>query len=662
MGTIHKLKPEVLNFILENKKNNSALSCRDLTNLVLEKLQIKVSKSSINTIFKENNLSLPMGRRPRKKRKKLNLPVLPIIESSPNPVIVTPSDPSLRGHEVPEAIQSSKIIQPQDPELEKEKIDLEQERIKEAEAWALKLQEEERNRLEQERLAREETHKKALEETQRQQAEEAAKQERLRLEEEKAALESGLKAEREKWARLAEEELKAKQQAAKETVLPSVTALPQGSGCSGLIFLKALDYLIGASDQINEIISKELGNQPEKFLNLTEAIIFRQFLGKDNLCWLRDLTGIQYSPEELDNYYAQIRKIKDIRPNILRIISGIFTEAQGVKVHFIDGNMIFLDAQLRSAWPTAHIPHDFSNTLYDLKNNLNRHFFQNHPLVLFSAPDNDIISKEFFNLLLNIGLKNKCPDTLTLYGKSSEELDNIFLNQENSYSLIFGLWPWQFTACRKVKKIGDFNLKHVAGIDKDLYLAEVEIELFQASLNQSIILKGCAVKTNPAEKILLAILACGKEELNLEKLAEIYLGRWPDFEGAFQDFSRKIELFAYAGNTQKFFSTDNLRPYLEEPAPELEDIFANYIKMLDVYLRWYFLPKNYQDKDFSLINKCFYKIPAELIPGKDGVKVEMQIGPEYQFLKDLKYLIGRLNERQVKLANGKLLYFENVFK
>ncbi|MCK9430723.1 MAG: hypothetical protein M0R17_12100, partial [Candidatus Omnitrophica bacterium] len=68
MGVIHKLKPEVLSFIIENKKNNPSLSCRSLTLLISEKLKIKVSKSSINAIFKENNLSMPIGRRRTKKK------------------------------------------------------------------------------------------------------------------------------------------------------------------------------------------------------------------------------------------------------------------------------------------------------------------------------------------------------------------------------------------------------------------------------------------------------------------------------------------------------------------------------------------------------------------------------------------------------------------
>ena len=52
MGVIYKLKPEVKDFILEQKKLNPAVGCRSLTSLVESKFHIKLSKSSINAIIK----------------------------------------------------------------------------------------------------------------------------------------------------------------------------------------------------------------------------------------------------------------------------------------------------------------------------------------------------------------------------------------------------------------------------------------------------------------------------------------------------------------------------------------------------------------------------------------------------------------------------------
>ena len=70
MGVVHKLKPEVRVFIKEQKSLNPSLSCRAFTLLITEKLKIKVSKSSINAIFREAGLSMPIGRRVKHEKQK----------------------------------------------------------------------------------------------------------------------------------------------------------------------------------------------------------------------------------------------------------------------------------------------------------------------------------------------------------------------------------------------------------------------------------------------------------------------------------------------------------------------------------------------------------------------------------------------------------------
>jgi hypothetical protein len=74
MGVIYKVKTEIKNFLLEQKKNQPVLSCRRLAALAQEKFQIKVSKSSINSIIKEAGLSMPVGRRRKKRRRLLEIP------------------------------------------------------------------------------------------------------------------------------------------------------------------------------------------------------------------------------------------------------------------------------------------------------------------------------------------------------------------------------------------------------------------------------------------------------------------------------------------------------------------------------------------------------------------------------------------------------------
>lgn len=792
MGIVHKLKPEVLNFILENKQQDPALSCRNLTQLILEKLQIKVSKSSINAIFKEHNLSMPAGRRQKQKRKKFNMPILPVIEGTKAVMVVTEPgsgvaskpvqepvvNPSLRGAVGDEANTKSEIASgtpcPRNdetkeevfPEQKNEEINPQEKRLKEAEEWAMKLQEEERIRIEEKlRLEKqrsenedikkkaEETEVRALleeaakvkvkeEERQRQQEEivkageerkrleeeakriaaekasRAAEEERLkeeqakkaeeeraaqvaaekkleeekiaqeaklkaeearlaklaeeetkRIEEETLAQEAALKAEKERWAQLAEQEYKAKQQKAEGLVLPkeepvsAISPLPQEQSCSGVILLQALDGLIGGSKKFNEAIAKEMGVAPESISNLTEAVIFRSLFGKENMD-LCNLTGQQYPFEKLDNYSAQIQQLKNIKSELLKILPGIFTEARGVKIHFIDGNEIYLDGQLHTSWPTQNIPYDFSSSLYELKNNLNMYFGIGTPLVLFSAPGYDVAPKDFFNLLINLGSTDKYPDNLTLFGSNLEELGKISLDNKNNHSFVFGLWPWQFTSSRKVKKIGEFSLRRIEGIDKDFYLADIEIDLLQATTNQIISLKGSAIKVSLTEKIRLVVLNSSKEPMALDKLAGIYLKRWPNLDEAFHDFSRKTELFAYVSSAQKSFSKDGWGTEIDNQAPtlELDAILAKYIKILDAYLRWYFLPSAYVDKNLSFTKEHLYKIPVKLITGKNKITAQIQVKPADQFLKDTEYLMRRLNERQINLAAGVSVHFENAFK
>ena len=84
MGVVYKGKPEVRDFILEQKNKNPSLSCRKLTVLVLSNFQVELSKSSINAIIKEAGLSAPLGRTPKKKRRHIAMPNLPVLVEEAN--------------------------------------------------------------------------------------------------------------------------------------------------------------------------------------------------------------------------------------------------------------------------------------------------------------------------------------------------------------------------------------------------------------------------------------------------------------------------------------------------------------------------------------------------------------------------------------------------
>jgi len=70
MGIVYKVKPEIIEFILEQKRNNPRLSCRSLIEVVKNRFDVFISKSAINKIIKAAGLSNSVGR----KKKSLTQP------------------------------------------------------------------------------------------------------------------------------------------------------------------------------------------------------------------------------------------------------------------------------------------------------------------------------------------------------------------------------------------------------------------------------------------------------------------------------------------------------------------------------------------------------------------------------------------------------------
>ena len=77
MGIVYKVKPDIIKFILEQKKKNLSLSCRVLVKIVKDRFSLFLSKSAVNKIIKDAGLSSPVGR----KRKYLSKPKVSSVES-----------------------------------------------------------------------------------------------------------------------------------------------------------------------------------------------------------------------------------------------------------------------------------------------------------------------------------------------------------------------------------------------------------------------------------------------------------------------------------------------------------------------------------------------------------------------------------------------------
>lgn len=568
MGVIYKLKSSIIDFILEKKKENPLISCRQLVPLIQEKFQIAVSKSSINAVIKEAGLSMPVGRR-RKKTSKQEIKPEQEIKLLKSPAFANP--PLLLG--VKENLASVPLVSvPPEPPAKEEPKPI-------SSAF----------------MAKPPTEKPPVEET---------------PVKEPIATEAFLSQE-------------------KRVILPLEIEK------SGIVFLKAADYLLGGTSCIKEILLNRFNNGKEKEITeMIEAILYQPFT--DNL--------------DISSYLEALKQVKGLLPFIKEKIAQASLQVRCIEVHLSDGISYYLDGQLHTVWSIPQIPYIFSLGLYHIKNYLKDIFNGNKPLVLCHSSGYNFPIPEFFNFMESFEAKEKTITHLTFYNNKLEKIGILPLERKEKRTFIFGLWPWQFGQFRKGKILTDFMSFCFTPLNKKLYLARVEIELAQPNVNKNVILQGCALKEELEGKIKLIILTNSPLEMSNEELVNLYLESWPNLEETFMDFSKKVEFFTYTSEQQKFFF---LEKELKKEEAEIEGFFRNYLDNLDNYVRWQFFPAGYEEKDFSLAQERFYSLKADFNLQAHNFLVAFKVSDQYPFLRDLEYACRRINEKKVVFMDGK---------
>lgn len=571
MGVIYKLKPEVKDFILEQKKNNPNVSCRNLSSLVQEKFQVKVSKSSINAIFKESGLSMPVGRRRIHKKRKLEM----ISRALKNVQLLSPAETKLLETKIEKPVE----IKPEERKIE-EPAQIQAEKVIELPPAVEKPQE-----------------------------------------------------------------------APEEISVEKPVQIPVGTHCTGAILLKAIDSLLGGAQQVTNAIKIRLGSKADDLLAKTEAILYGPLFnlsadikaGSDFPLW--PLVNRALIPQEIYSHLNELQQIVLLKSDISRIIPSLFKEILGIRLELPDKQILYLDGQMHTLWPSQNIPSDFSSTLHKTRDYIKKHFNSDLPVVFLAAPGFDAPTKELFELIKPASTENYFIK-LSLFDHKLKEFEDSNLEMSKQKQFVFGLWPWQYVKYRKVKNISEFKPFLFEPLNKSYYLAEAEIELYQSAANK-VTLNGCAIKTNINDKIRMLILTnLPSKQANISELAAIYLNQWPNIEEAIEDFNRKVELFTYTADSQRFFSTENLNLALQE-AGSIGGILKSYLELLDAYFRWFFLPPGNENSIFATTKERFYNLEVELKHEEGAILAIFKPPSEYPFLKDLQYALRRLNEREV---------------
>jgi len=664
MGTIHKLKPEIRDFIIEEKKSNLTLSCRKLTLLILEHFNIKTSKSSINIVIKEAGLSAPVGRTLKRKKRHITMPSLPVLlecfpkEENGIDVDVNAEEKRRLEEEATKRVEEERRLQ-EAKIIEEERIKIEAESARKLEEEATKKAAEERRlqeikKSEEEARLKEEERLKVEAELARRFKEEAAK---------RAQEEEKLKAEAELARRLEEEATKktredllsqAVRESAEENERKFIAAIKVDRFSrienTGILLLKAADSIIGGSKLISEIIKDKTNQDGFGVAQKVENLLYLPLI-QDKMD-VAVLSGLNVYADGLDNL-----KVFDL--DVLKNISTASQEVRCVKIVYSDGESMYLDGQMYSVWPSTHIPYGFACPLYSIKNKIERYLNQDSELVLFNAPGYDSLSADFFDFLAAIEAKSRRVVSFIFYNNKLEKLATLSVPESKKRCVIFGVWAWQFSGSRRVKNIGEFRKLRIEEQNRELCIADIEIELLNPEAGKQIVLNGCALKATLSDKTRIVVLSNLSSDLRTsEELAKLYLNQWPNLEEAFQDYSRKIELFTYMANAGTLSPTENLKLPLEHIL-STKDLLKNYLTTLDAYVRTHFLPAGYESKDFLTMRERFYSLSLKIEKINDKhCLANFILPPDYIFKQDLNYALRRINESEIVLSEGLNLYLK----
>ncbi len=724
MGIIYKIKPEVKEFIVNQKKSDPALSCRSLVDIVTERFKTHLSKSSINSIIKESGMSMPVGRRQKKKRQKFQMPPLPQLEPKvelppvekipekliivdkiiepppaapvepimekplPPPVIPPPIEPPPEKIELPvepvaQKIPEEPLITPVEkavdinielPIIEKEPekpievppVEKSSEKVEEIIVEAPKEEiiqpepvpvppppQEEIKPIIVEKIIEpppivppEPIIEKIVPPPVIPQPIEPPL-EKIELPVEPPA------------QNVPEEPLTA---TVDKAVDINSVEMPQARDCSGAILLKAADYLLGGSYYIAEAIKNRLIRQESDTAAKIESLIYMSFFELARGSSLKDFSDVwsvvdkQFSLDYIISYLVELKEFKAVNLDILRILSNILQGVRCVRILLPDGSVFYLDGQMHTTWSTPHTPYDFSTSLYNIKSSINRYLQKDVPFTMFMAPGYDTPSKELFDFMLNFGSADHQTLRFVIYGNKFEEIEVLPIEKNKRIFFCFALWPWQYVSYRKVKAVSEFRKFSFEPLNTNLYVADTEIELLQPATRQIVTLRGAVLKKDPNEKARLVVLSnLSLAQARSEDIATYYLNHWPNLDEAFKDFSRKIELFTYTADSQRFFSTDNLT-LNKDSQQDIKSLFSSYVKILDSYVKWNFLPAGYETRDFSTMNQYFYNLRAKLEKSNNLTKVTFQLPTGYPFLRDLEYCLRRINEKEIIFADGSRLW------
>ncbi len=620
MGVVYKLKEEVIDFILEQKKYDPAISVRRLASVAAAKFQIEISKSSINTILKNANLSSMVGRRsaaskapkkftiPTEKKKQLSAQVFQLSgqeEQAVKELPVVPEKPSLvqpaKKEEVPPApalpvINNSEIV-PIIPAATKPIVTQEV--------------------VEKENLTSPSVFKQSF-------IDEIV----YRRFEHRAQYGQAYK----------------------------------GMGC---VFLKAAQWEVFSFRRFDELLRRySQGALPEDFSEQCSHLVYLNILAQQNCNNIKEYRGYGLPvlnestgsvPDEAA-FQALIEmpfRIPSLVSDYLALKAENRLWVSYFKLLLEDGTSLILDGCLLSFWPDERaIPNFLSWPVDKATTLLSRDLVSNaEGLKLFFTGQEASFSTEFFKAVGFLeNLKNFHVKEIIGCDAQGQKIIALTTIPRLKRNYIVGIWPRQkeFAELTKSLRFAAKKPFYEKSVDKAVYYTETRTDFFVSRIDETLIGKRIITlwfeeTQEPAVSILTNC-----ETVAAEKITSLFLRRWPNWESKGVLFNRDEGASQISDDKKdRDTSLNNLWAVISDYAQGLEKhICANY------------LPLNMDKERQRQTLRAIYQLEGGVKAGKRDFAVLLKTEEDFAYKETLACMQKAVNESCVLDERGRQLIIE----
>jgi hypothetical protein len=648
MGVIHKTKEQIREYILQEKKADPGLSCRQLAPLIQKQFGISLSKSTINSLFKQANLSAPVGRRSEKSRAEKTLPQIlrlalqppaqaEVKEARKEPVkkeeiilppILAPAPPELTLiAPVPESTPPPEPPPPPPPKPAPAAPSPEP--VKPVPEKPVPVEKPVARPLPEPILIPE-------------------------------------------LAVIKEDTIKPPETEQPETSEPIEFKEDESLDALGCFFLKAAEWELNNESIIGSLLRQYLIHPSPEAIDLNSEILL--FLGAFGLAdwevfehynqkglWAVNLSKIRKSPETLLRFARSLKRLRGLSMALFNEYDQYLPEARYFKVTLEDKTVFYVDAQFRTLWQDSNIPEVLCVSNYKANSYGNGIFKDNvQSAILQTAPGSNAFSRilsEFIWCFEDLPGKNIA--RVTLFDLNRHEAGKTWEPSSERRYFILGFWPWQEEGMRFIRE----DLR----IIKSFFLPEQNKEVFYSenatSISQHIDKQRFAMRVGLIRDTALGWPRFGvltnipKEDKTMAEVILAYLRRWPNQEEGYQDFVRKTNKMA-ARTLSPSISAQIRPPPREEgvlteytlslASTDLHTNLNSLLLVLNNFCQRHFFPAGYERLDFPTMQKRFYHIAGHIVKRDNLLMVELLPPPNYAYLADLVYACQRINESDIQ--------------